>query len=193
MKYPNNIQKKLQPTSISYSNRGMDLEEELNLSNDYYIQNDYAYIYKKPTPIGVTNVSYNPHGKIIEKGYFKEQSTLDYNGLYRGKYIEFEAKVTQNKTSFPLSNIHEHQIKHLRNILRHGGIVFLIIKINQLVYLLKGDDFILFIDNNQRKSIPYSFFKKKGYLIKYGYQPTLDYLKIVDEIYFKEEPINGKK
>ncbi len=187
MNYPNNIKKDVHQTPISYKNRGMDLEEELNLSNEYYIEIDKAYIYKKPTPIGVANVSYNLHGKVIEKGYFKEQSTLDYNGLYRGKYIEFEAKVTQNKTSFPLANIHHHQINHIRNILRHQGIVFLIIKINDLVYLLKGFDFIEFIDNNNRKSIPYSFIQNTGYLIKYGYRPPLDYLKVVDEIYFKEE------
>ena len=181
MNYPNSIKKKPQKNEISYSNRGMDLEEELNISNEYYREIDKAYIYKKPTPIGVANVSYNMRGKVIEKGYFKEQSTLDYNGLYRGKYIEFEAKVTQNRTSFPLANIHEHQIKHIRNILRHQGIVFLIININNFVYLLKGSDFIDFIDTNERKSIPYPFFKEKGYLIKYGYRPTLDYLKIVDE------------
>lgn len=186
MKYPNNIKKISQHTNISYSNRGMDLEEEINLSNEYYIEKDKAYIYKKPTPIGVTNVSYNLHGKIIEKGYFKEQSTLDYNGLYRGKYVEFEAKVTQNKTSFPLANIHEHQIKHIRNILKHQGIVFLMIKINNLVYLLKGEDFINYLDRNTRKSIPYTFIKDSGFLVKYGYRPPLDYLKIVDEIYFKE-------
>lgn len=187
MKYPNNIRKNITKSNISYSNRGMDLEEELTLSNEYYIEQDKAYIYKKPTPIGVANVSYNLHGKVIEKGYFKEQSTLDYNGLYRGKYIEYEAKVTQNKTSFPLANIHDHQIKHIKNILRHQGIVFLIIKINDLVYLLKGNDLINYIESHTRKSLPYDFIKETGFLIKYGYRPPLDYLKIVDQIYFEEE------
>lgn len=186
MKYPNNIKKTYQ-NPLTYKNRGMDLESDLNLSNDYYIETDKALIYKKPTPIGIANVSYSPEGKIIEKAFFKEQSTLDYNGLYRGKYIEFEAKVTKNKTSFPLQNIHEHQIKHIRSVLKHQGIVFLIIKINELVYLLKGDDFITYIDTTNRKSISFDFIKNTGYLIKYGFNPTLDYLKIVDNIYFKEE------
>ena len=43
-------------------------------------------------------------------------STLDFNGIYQGKYIEFDAKETNNKTSFPLSNVHPHQIKHIRNM-----------------------------------------------------------------------------
>jgi len=186
MKYPNNLKKNYQ-NPLSYKNRGMDLEEELNLSNEYYIEIDKALIYKKPTPIGIAEVSYNLRGKTIEKAYFKEQSTLDYNGLYRGKYIEYEAKVTKNKTSFPLQNIHNHQIKHIRNVLRHNGIVFLIIKINELAYLLKGEDFINYIDTNTRKSIDYEFIKEVGYLIKYGLNPPLDYLKIVDNVYFKED------
>ncbi len=186
MKYPNNIQKKIQ-NPISYKNRGMDLEEELNLSNEYYLEIDKALIYKKPTPIGITTVSYSKQGKIIERAYFKEPSTLDYNGLYRGKYIEYEAKVTKNKTSFPLHNIHPHQITHIRKVLKHKGIVFLIIKINNLVYLLKGDDFIKYIDTHQRKSLPYDFIKTTGYLIKFGFNPPLDYLKLVDQIFFKEE------
>ena len=190
MKYPNNLKKNYQ-NPLSFKNRGMDLENELNLSNTYYIEIDKALIYKKPTPIGVAEVSYTPKGKIIEKAFFKEQSTLDYNGLYRGKYIEYEAKVTKNRTAFPLHNIHDHQIKHIRNILKHHGIVFLIIKINELVYLLKGEDFINYIDFQNRKSVAYEYIKNTGFLIKYGFNPPLDYLKIVDQIYFKEAE-NGK-
>lgn len=186
MKYPNNLEKTYK-NPLTYKNRGMDLEEYLNESNEYYREMDKALIYKKPTPIGVAEVSYSQKGKVIERGFFKEPSTLDYNGLYRGKYIEYEAKVTKNKTSFPLANIHPHQIKHIKNVFRHKGIVFLIIKINEIVYLLKGEDFISYIENNSRKSIPYEFIKEYGYMIKYSYRPTLDYLKIIDEIYFKEE------
>lgn len=165
----------------------MDLEEELNLTNEYYVEIDKALIYKKPTPIGVTKVSYSKEGKIIDRAFFKEPSTLDYNGLYRGKYIEFEAKVTQNKTAFPLANIHNHQIEHIKKVIEHQGVVFLMIKMNNLVYLLTGADFKDFIENTTRKSIPYEYIKEKGYLIPYGFRPVLDYLKIVDNIYFKEE------
>lgn len=186
MKYPNNLEKTYK-NPLTYRNRGMDLESDLNESNEYYKEIDKALIFKKPTPIGVADVSYSPKGKVIERGFFKEPSTLDYNGLYRGKYIEYEAKVTKNRTSFPLANIHPHQIKHVESVLRHKGIVFLMIKINEIVYLLKGDDFIEYIIMHDRKSIPYEFIKEHGYMIKYSYRPTLDYLKIVDEIYFKEE------
>jgi len=184
--YPNHILKTYK-NPLSHKNRGMDLEEELNLSNAYYLEKDKALIFKKPTPIGVTNVSYSQQGKIIERAFFKEPSTLDYNGLYRGKYIEFEAKVTQNKTSFPLANIHAHQIKHIESVLRHKGIVFLILKMNDIVYLLKGDDFLNYLDTHERKSIDYAFIKEMGFVIPYGLNPPLDYLRTVNYIYFKED------
>ena len=64
---------------------------------------------------------------------------------------------------------------------------------NNIVYLLKGSDFLDYIDNHDRKSIPYDYIKEKGYIIKYGYNPALDYLKIVDEIFInKKEEIKWK-
>ncbi len=186
MFYPNNIQKNFKK-NISHKNRGMDLESSINLSNTYYLDTNQAVIYKKPTNIGIVDVKYINKTKLIEKAYFKTPSTLDYNGLYKGRYIEFEAKETHLKTAFPLSNIHPHQIKHLRLILEHGGIGFLLIKMNDLVYLLKGEDFINYIDNNNRKSIPYIYINKNGYLIKERINPCLDYLNIVNKVYFKGE------
>ena len=193
MHYPNNSKKEfnsinsLASIKKSYSNRGMNLEAAINSSNEYYLMKDIALIYKKPTPIGIVDVSYANHKKTIEKAYFKEQSTLDYNGLYRGKYIEFDAKETLNKTAFPLSNIHEHQTKQIRNVIKHGGIVFLIIRMNNINYLLTGEDYIYYIDTEERKSISYDFIKKNAHIIKESYQPQLDYLDIVDKIYFKGE------
>ena len=187
MQYPNNIKKIRNHTSVSHSNRGMSLENLINMTNDYYIKKDIALIHKKPTPIGVVEVNYSNHKKLIKKAYFKEQSTLDYNGVYRGKYIEFDAKETLNKTAFPLANVHEHQIEQIDGVIKHGGIAFLIIKMNTFYYLLKGEDFLNFIQNTKRKSIPYSYIQDNAIIIKENYQPALNYLKIIDEIYFKGE------
>ena len=66
MKYPNNINKTFK-TNISHSNRGMDLECSINLSNEYYLCTNRAIIYKKPTPIGVVDVKYCNDKKIINK------------------------------------------------------------------------------------------------------------------------------
>lgn len=174
--------------NIGYANRGMFLEHIINDANTYYLSKDIAVIYKKPTPIKVLNVAYrSSKTTLIDKAVFSETSTLDYNGVYKGKYIEFDAKECKNSTSFPLSNIKPHQIEHIKNIMRHNGIVFLIIFMNNKFYLLKGDSLISFIGNNDRKSIPYDYIEEKGYIIKEGYMPRIDYIKAIDEAYLKEE------
>ena len=40
----------------SHSNRGMVLENDLNATNEYYLLNNVAVIYKKPTPITINKV-----------------------------------------------------------------------------------------------------------------------------------------
>jgi recombination protein U len=162
----------------------MDLEDLINLSNTFYLEEDIAVIYKKPTPITIVDASFDSHGRVITKAYFKEPSTLDYNGIYKGKYIDFDAKSTQNKTSFPLSNLHEHQYQHMINVINHGGITFLIISMNGEYYYLDGHDIIDFINNNERKSIPFSYIEEKGYIIEKKIRPRLDYIKVIDKIYF---------
>lgn len=165
-----------------YANRGMTLESDINQTNEYYNLHDIALVYKKPTPIKVVQVEY-PKNRIRE-AYFNEPSTLDYNGVYRGKYLEFDAKETQSKTSFPLSNIHKHQIEHIRKVIHFEGIAYLIVRFATLdkTYLLLGEDLLEFIAKNDRKSIPLDYFETHGYIIELKYTPRLDYIKIIDRI-----------
>ena len=176
---------------VSQSNRGMELENDLNETNEYYLLNDIAVIYKKPTPVTINKVNYKSRvDAVISEAHFNTKSTTDYNGLYKGKYIDFEAKETKQK-SFPLSNIHKHQIEHLKRIIKHGGIAFLIVRfaLTDDIYYLDGKELFEFLDKNERKSIPQSYFDEKGYKIKVRFNPRIDYLKIVDEIYFKGETL----
>ena len=184
MLYPNKI-KKSNHHDIIYSNRGINLENLINEANEYYLNNDIAVIYKKPTPIKIGKVDYQKN-KVLVKGTLNQKSTLDYVGLYKGKYLDFDAKSTLNKTAFPLANVHPHQISHIRKILKHGGIAFLIIEINNNAFILSGEYFISFIDNNERKSIPYKDILENGHIINYGYNPVLNYLEVLERIYFKE-------
>ncbi len=199
IKYPNG--KKYQPASekkrvskkskedlsISASNRGMDLESDINLSNEWYRDQDIAVITKRPTPINIVKVDYS-RGARITDAYFEKQSTTDYNGVYKGRYIDFEAKNTKSKTSFPLSNIEQHQIDHLKRVIRHGGIAFFIIQFQsrQEVYLLDAKFVIEFWEKGERKSIPYEIFLQDGILIKQGYSPRLYYIDAIEQKYFKK-------
>ncbi|NCA96886.1 MAG: Holliday junction resolvase RecU [Bacteroidia bacterium] len=173
------------PRAFSSANRGMNLEEDINISNQYYIDNDLAAISKRPTPINVVKVDYT-HGAKITDAYFEKQSTTDYNGVYRGRYLDFEAKSTKSRTSFPLSNITNHQIAHLKRVIRHGGIAFFIIRFEVLeeTYFLEASFVISAVENGKSKSISYPDIVKNGHLIRTGYTPRLYYLEIVDSLYF---------
>lgn len=166
----------------TYANRGMGLENDINETNKYYITYDIALIYKKPTPIRITKTNY--HNMRIVDGFFESPSTLDYNGVYRGYYIEFDAKETRSKTSFTINNIHSHQIEYIKRVIKHNGIVFLIVRFSLLNknYILKGQDLVNFLNNNDRKSIPLDYFEKNCYKIEIKYAPRLDYIKIVDKL-----------
>ena len=188
MNYPggikhNNISKNSQSTN--YANRGMNLEEELNITNKYYRDLDKAIIYKKPTPIKVAKANFISRQNVkITEAYFEMPSTTDYNGIYNGKYIDFEAKETTSSTSFPLSNIHKHQLTHLKKVFDHGGISFIIVRFTHLneTYLLFEKELDSYINSNKRKSIPIEYFKEKGYIIKDKFNPRVDYLEIIDNI-----------
>jgi len=87
----------------NYSSRGMGLENILNQTNELYRIQKRAVIHKKPTPIQVVKVDYPVRSAAkITEAYYRHASTTDYNGVYKGRYIDFEAKETKNKTSFPL-------------------------------------------------------------------------------------------
>ncbi len=183
MNYPSGI-KKDTVNLRTYSNRGMDLEADINDTNEYYLYNDIAVIHKKPTPITINKVDYKSrHDAVIKEAHFITPSTTDYNGIYKGRYIDFEAKETKSTTSFPLKNIHKHQIEHLKKIFNHGGIGFIIVRFTKLnkTYLLFIEDLLCFLECQKRASIPVSYFEEKGYIIKEGLNPRIDYLKIIDK------------
>ncbi len=184
MKYPKGIKNSFSK-NISFANRGMSLECDINLSNDYYLKNNIAVVYKKPTPITVNEVDFKSRcDAVITKAHFILPSTTDYNGIYKAKYIDFEAKETSSLTSFALSNIHSHQLKHLDMIHKHGGIGFIIIRFTRLneTYLITIEKFNNYFLNNDKKSIPYKYIKENGCLIKDKYNPRVDYIEIVDTI-----------
>lgn len=159
----------------------MSLEAIINDANKYYLENNTACIYKKHTPIGIVDVKESKGKKIITKAFFKEASTLDYNGVYKSLYIEFDAKQTLNKSSFPLSNISIHQIRHIENVLIQNGIIFLIIEINKNYFLLDGKMLINFINNEKRKSIPYKYLKENCIEIEIK-NNILNYIESLNEL-----------
>lgn len=188
--YPNGKKSIWNRPSTPAADRGMDLEHDINVSNAYYLQENIAIIHKKPTPVQVVKVDYpERRAARITEAYYKIPSTTDYNGLYRGKYIDFEAKECASRTSFPLQLIHEHQLSHLANVTSQGGIAFIIVRFTYYYqcFLVMEEKVNSFRKESRRKSIPYTWFLENGYQIPYNYVIPVDYLSIIRELYFKTE------
>lgn len=190
IKYPNKIIKTpstnlIKTTNSKKARLGADFEEMINESNKFYLNKGLAAIYKKPTPIQVVSTTFPKRSMArITEAYYKTPSTTDYNGVYKGYYIDFEAK-SCHSNSFPFSKIFKHQVEHLRVVHNLGGIAFLLIEFpnKEEIFLLPATMlFNLYDAMNEggRKSIPYTYFKENAYLIKRAYAPQVDYLKAVD-------------
>ena len=83
------------------------------------------------------------------EAYFRQASTTDYSGVYKGYYIDFEAKETRQKTSMPMKNFHAHQIEHMSQVISQDGICFVLLHFSTLkeTYLLPAKDLIAFLSN----------------------------------------------
>lgn len=191
IQYPNGISRPgMDHVSDNHAGRGAHLEEDINASNVFYNDRNIALIYKKPTPVQVVRVDYPRRGKAkIVEAYYRTPSTTDYNGIYKGKYIDFEAKETRNKTSFPKYLVHPHQIAHLKKVEHHQGIGFFIIRFSELqeTYLVHAGDLIRKLEEPGKSSIPHSWFPDHGILLAEGLYPRIEYLKAVDALYLKGE------
>lgn len=57
---------------VTYANKGLLLEEDINITNVYYRNTDRALIYKKPTPIKIVKVVYpNSKSSKITEAFLK--------------------------------------------------------------------------------------------------------------------------
>lgn len=71
---------------------------------------------------------------------------------------------------------------------------FLIVKwtVFDETYYVKAEDMIRFIKESNRHSIPYQWFQDNGYMIPNTYVTPIDYLKIIDQLYFNSGGNNDK-
>ena len=123
------------PTWNSRGLRGSTLEDLVNRTNEKYLQNNLALIQKVPTPI--TPINIDKTTRHITLAYFDQKSTVDYIGVVQGVPVCFDAKECHTDT-FPLANIHEHQVEFMRNFEKQDGVAFILISFthkNEFYYL----------------------------------------------------------
>ena len=104
--------------------RGSVLEEMVNRTNEKYREKNLALVQKIPTSI--RPVRFDKEHRHITLAYFDQKSTVDYIGAVQGIPVCFDAKECASDT-FPLQNIHEHQVTFMSDFEKQGGISFLLI------------------------------------------------------------------
>lgn len=165
-----------------HANRGQRLEDLVEQTNAAYLARDKAVITKIPTPWKVQR-KYSPYTKTyqISNAFPEKKSTVDFGGTAHFQSIWFDVKNTKNKTSFPLANIHKHQIEYLKSVAKQGGKAFFLIhsEILEKTWILWIDQLIAFTGQNERKSIPFKWLETNCEIVKKGKGVALDYLPLV--------------
>ncbi|HHX70433.1 MAG TPA: Holliday junction resolvase RecU [Gallicola sp.] len=136
----------------------MKLEKIIEDKCEEYIKNEIAYIYKVPTSFTVIR-----KGKQIISAFPKKKSTIDFMGAYNGLAIAIETKSTNNKTSFPFSNIADHQYNFFMQWCKQAkGFYIVWFKVIDEMFLVKAVDIQKAKDTIDRKSIPLDWFKENA-------------------------------
>ena len=115
--------------------RGSVLESLVNITIERYREDGLALIQKIPTPI--TPVEIDAESRHITLAYFDQKSTVDYIGAVQGIPVCFDAKESRSDT-FPLANVHEHQMAFMEAFERQDGIAFFILMLthrDELYYI----------------------------------------------------------
>ena len=149
--------------------RGSTLEAMVNMTIERYRTDGLAVIQKIPTPI--TPITIDKETRHITLAYFDAKSTVDYIGTVQGIPVCFDAKECRVDT-FPLQNIHEHQLCFMRDFEAQDGIAFLLLYFtdrNEMIYLPFKDlaHFWERTEKGGRKSFLYAELDK-DYIVRDG-------------------------
>ncbi len=156
-------------------NRGMLLESVINRTNSLYKRSGIALIHKKKVDIKFSSVTKGEKGLKVNNAFIEKKSFSDYYGIYKGRYIAFEAKSTK-LDALPLSNIKTHQHKYLKDVSKYGGISF-------YIFYFKKQNKFFYIDWKVIET-----FKKKSFHIddafNYGQELDIVFPGIIDYVFF---------
>jgi recombination protein U len=166
----------------TYANRGMTLEAMIEFTNRTYISRGWAVVHKRPTPVKILRTQ----GSRIVSAFLEAPSTVDYEGVYKGRSLQFEAKLTKLER-LPLANFHPHQIEHLRLCAAVGAVAFCIVE-----FVSKGTIFFVPAqlvteawDQAKRggpKSLSFHVLASECPVIPASRGVPVDYLAVVDQV-----------
>src|SRR5690625_6692174 len=96
MKYPKGIKpgkyfnsRKSKPDNrVKYGQRGMTLEKDLDITNNYYLQTSRAVIHKKPTPVQIVNRSEEHTSELQSRGHLVCRLLLEKKKYKQYRHIK---------------------------------------------------------------------------------------------------------
>lgn len=162
---------------------GLAFEERIKVSCEVYRKRGMALIHKIPTP---WSVSYDKAYKKVLSAYPQDKSSVDFEGIWQGKSIAFEAKSTTQSKRFDLRKVQDHQMEYLTIHQQQGGISFFLVEFSKLgeVYFISYKNMKSWMkasENGGRKSIPYNWIQTNCEIIMPG-RVTLDFLKVLERL-----------
>ncbi len=162
--------------------RGSSFEEMINHTNEQYRDQKLALIQKIPTPI--TPVRFDQESRHITLAYFDKQSTVDYIGAVQGVPVCFDAKECARET-FPLQNVHPHQVEFMKKMEEQGGVSFLLIyfTLTEECYYMRYQELQAFWDRSLgrgRKSVRRDELNP-DFFIRDIHFPFIPYLVMLDQ------------
>ena len=164
---------------MSYKNRGMFLETLINKTIVIYRKNDVGIFHKKQIPITFASLKKEGNRLGVENGFVMSKSTTDYYGIYKGIFVAFEAKST-NQDRLPLANIKVHQSNYVNQINNHGGVAFYIVgfKTYDEFYFVTAND----IESCDGASLSITYARANCTPIELQYPGILDFASIIDKM-----------
>lgn len=160
-----------------------EFEQKIENTNDWYKRNGIGTVEKIPN--GTMTKRVNGHPVIVPTN----KTGCDFIGHIKGIPIAFDAKSTENKTSFPFGSkkspmVKEHQKEFLKSFKNTGGQAYLMIQFNKLNKVFLVDiDVYLSAELKQlklnKKSFPLSFFEGMEVPERLYF---LDYAKLIIEV-----------
>jgi recombination protein U len=122
------ITTKNKPKSKSHQNRGLKFEQLISDKLMEYRKEGKCFIQKIPTEFTIIRAG----ARVISAFPKKQTESCDFLGSIQYLPIGIESKETQNKTSFPLSNIEPHQLEFFKNWCGKQGVGYYLVRFSIL-------------------------------------------------------------
>ncbi|MDR1850517.1 MAG: Holliday junction resolvase RecU [Mycoplasmataceae bacterium] len=153
------------------NNLGMYAEEIVNRTRNFLMNKNEIYFEKREVPIKIIKKTNDNTivGKLLAKSY------VDYFGYNKDKHFEFEVKQTQ-EDYFDVNLIKEHQLAYLFKLYENNIPSFLIVyfsKFNKF-YLIKTSWLKQYLENKNKKKIPYDVIMQNNNELEIVYPGVLD-------------------